>query len=70
MFDKAGFYTQPMRSREFEVGHHVRLKKALESPVNIPAGAIGSVTMVSDWDVWVRFERGVVRLPVGDVARM
>jgi len=43
------------------------LKTALEPPVNIPAGAIGSVTRVSDWGVWVRFDRGVVRLPISGV---
>ncbi len=53
----------------FEVGHQVRLKTALEPPANIPAGAVGSVIRVSDWDVWIRFERGVVRLPISDVER-
>jgi hypothetical protein len=51
----------------FEVGHQVRLKTALDPPVDIPAGAIGSVTRVSDWDVWVRFDKGVIRLPKGEV---
>ena len=60
-------YTVPMARKGFEVGDQVRLKKALDPPVNIPAGAIGSVTRVSDWDVWVRFDKGVVRLPMGEV---
>ena len=51
----------------FEVGHQVRLKTALDPPVDIPAGAIGSVTRVSDWDVWVCFDKGVIRLPKGEV---
>ena len=55
--------------QDFEVGHQVRLKTALEPPVNIPAGAVGSVTRVSDWDVWVRFDKGVVRLPMSEVDR-
>jgi hypothetical protein len=45
------------------------LKTALEPPVNISAGAVGSVIRVSGWDVWVRFERGVVRLPMSEVER-
>jgi hypothetical protein len=53
--------------KDFEVGQRVRLKTALEPPANIPAGSIGSVTRVSDWDVWVRFDRGVVRLPMSEV---
>jgi hypothetical protein len=64
-----GFYTVPMVGKGFEVGHQVRLKTALEPPVNIPAGAVGSVTRVSDWDVWVRFDKGVVRLPMSEVER-
>ncbi len=44
-----------------------RLKTALDPPVDIPAGAIGSVTRVSDWDVWVCFDKGVIRLPKGEV---
>ena len=62
-----GFYTGLMVRQDFEVGNQVRLKTTLDPPVNIPAGAIGSVTRVSDWDVWVRFDRGVVRLPRSDV---
>jgi hypothetical protein len=54
---------------DFEVGHKVRLKTAIEPPANIPAGSVGSVTRVSDWDVWVRFDKGVVRLPMGEVER-
>ena len=53
----------------FDVGDQVRLKTALEPPVNIPAGAVGSVIRVSDWDVWVRFDKGVVRLPMSEVER-
>jgi hypothetical protein len=64
-----GFYTVPMVGKGFEVGHQVRLKTALEPPVNIPAGAVGSVIRVSDWDVWVRFDKGVVRLPMSEVER-
>jgi hypothetical protein len=45
----------------------VRLKWELEPPLNIPAGAIGKVTNVSPWDVWVRFKKLVVRLPFSDV---
>ena len=59
----------PIVRKDFEVGHQVRLKKALDPPVNIPAGAIGSVTRVSDWDVWVRIEKSVVRLPMSEVQR-
>jgi hypothetical protein len=59
----------PMVGKGFEVGHQVRLKTALEPPVNIPAGAVGSVIRVSDWDVWVRFDKGVVRLPMSEVER-
>jgi hypothetical protein len=55
--------------KDFEVGEKVRLKTALDPPVNIPAGAVGSVTRVSDWDVWVRFDKGVVRLPMREVER-
>ena len=54
----------------FEVGQQVRLNTALEPPAGIPAGATGLVTRVSDWDVWVRFDRGVVRLPVGEVEKI
>ena len=56
-----------MEREGFEVGHQVRLKTALEPPANIPAGAIGAVTRVSDWDVWVRFDKGVIRLPMSEV---
>jgi hypothetical protein len=59
----------PIVRKDFEVGQKVRLKTALEPPANIPAGAIGSVTRVSDWDVWVRFDKGVVRLPMSEVER-
>jgi hypothetical protein len=62
-----GFYTVPTVGKDFEVGHQVRLKTTLEPPANIPAGAIGSVNRVSDWDVWVRFGKNVVRLPMGEV---
>jgi hypothetical protein len=47
---KKGFYTLPIVGKGFEVGHKVRLKRALEPPVNIPAGAVGLVVRVSDWD--------------------
>jgi hypothetical protein len=57
----------PMVGNGFEVGHQVRLKTALEPPANIPAGAIGTVIRVSDWDVWARFDKGVVRLPMSEV---
>jgi hypothetical protein len=60
----------PMVEKGFEVGHQVRLKTALEPPVNIPAGAPGSVIRVSDWDVWVCFDKGVVRLPMSEVERV
>jgi hypothetical protein len=50
----------PMVGKGFEVGHQVRLKTALEQLVNIPAGAVGSVIRVSDWDVWVWFDKGKV----------
>jgi hypothetical protein len=50
-----------------EVGQKVRLKTALEAPANIPAGATGLAVRVSDWDVWVRFDGGVVRLTMGEV---
>jgi hypothetical protein len=56
-----------MAQKGFELGQQVRLKTPLEPPVNIPAGTIGSVVRVSDWDVWVRFDKGVVRLPMGEV---
>ena len=62
-------YTGPMALRTFEVGQQARLKTALEPPVNIPAGTIGSVVRVLDWDVWVRFDKGVARLPIGEVKR-
>jgi hypothetical protein len=52
---------------KFEVGQQVRLKATLEPLPNIPAGATGVVTRVSDWDVWVRLDRGVFRLPQGVV---
>ena len=58
-----------MVRKDFEVGHQVRLKTALEPPANIPAGAIGTVTRVSDWDVWVRFDNCVIRLPMSEVER-
>jgi hypothetical protein len=51
----------------FEVGQQVRLKVRLEPFANIPAGATGVVTRVSDLDVWVRLGRGVFRLPQVDV---
>ena len=57
----------PMVGKGFEIGHQVRLKTALEPPANIPAGAVGSVIRVSDWDVWVRFDKSVVRLPMSEV---
>jgi hypothetical protein len=69
MVSRKGFYTVPMVEKGFEVGHQVRLKTALEPPVNIPAGAPGSVIRVSDWDVWVCFDKGVVRLPMSEVER-
>jgi hypothetical protein len=56
-----------MRKENFAVGQRVRLKWELDPPVSIPAGAIGQVTRVSPWDVWVRFEKRVVRLPFSDV---
>ena len=56
-----------MRKENFAVGQRVRLKWELEPPMNIPAGAIGEVTRVSPWDVWVRFEKRVVRLPFSEV---
>jgi hypothetical protein len=55
------------RRATFEVGQQVRLKATLEPLPNIPAGAIGVVTRVSEWDVWVRLDKGVFRLPQGDV---
>jgi hypothetical protein len=58
-----------MMGKGFEVGQQVRSKTAVEPPTNIPAGAIGSVIRVSDWDVWVRFEKSVVRLPMSEVQR-
>jgi hypothetical protein len=56
-----------MKKGNFAVGQRVRLKWELDPPVNIPAGAIGEVTRVSPWDVWVRFEKRVVRLPFSEV---
>jgi hypothetical protein len=56
-----------MKKGNFAVGQHVRLKWALEAPTNIPVGAIGEVTRVSPWDVWVRFDKLVVRLPSSEV---
>ena len=56
-----------MALAKFEVGQQVRLRTALEPPASIPAGATGVVTRVSDWDVWVRFDRGTIRLPLGEV---
>src|SRR6266851_1827346 len=55
--------SRAMKKSNFTIGQCVRLKWELEPPVNIPAGAIGEVTRVSPWDVWVRFEKRVVRLP-------
>jgi hypothetical protein len=59
--------SRAMKKGNFAVGQRVRLKWELDPPVNIPAGAIGQVTRVSPWDVWVRFEKRVVRLPFSDV---
>jgi hypothetical protein len=59
--------SRAMRKENFAVGQRVRLKWELDPPVSIPAGAIGQVTRVSPWDVWVRFEKRVVRLPFSDV---
>jgi hypothetical protein len=56
-----------MRKGNFAVGQRVRLKWELEAPVSIPSGAIGQVIRVSPWDVWVRFEKRVVRLPFSEV---
>jgi hypothetical protein len=56
-----------MKKVNFAVGQRVRLKWELDPPMNIPADAIGQVTRVSPWDVWVRFEKHVVRLPFSDV---
>jgi hypothetical protein len=56
-----------MRKENFAVGQRVKLKWELDPPVNIPAGAVGEVTRVSPWDVWVRFEKRVVRLPFSEV---
>jgi hypothetical protein len=44
----------PTVGKDFEAGQQVRLKTALEPPVNIPAAAVGSVIRVSDWDVWAK----------------
>ena len=57
-----GHEKRKLRNRQ-----RVRLKWELEPPTNIPAGAIGQVTRVSPWDVWVRFEKRVVRLPFSEV---
>ena len=59
--------SRAMKKSNFTIGQCVRLKWELEPPVNIPAGAIGEVTRVSPWDVWVRFEKRVVRLPFSEV---
>jgi hypothetical protein len=59
--------SRAMKKGNFAVGQRVRLKWELEPPLNIPAGAIGKVTNVSPWDVWVRFKKRVVRLPFSDV---
>jgi hypothetical protein len=59
--------SRAMKKGNFVIGQHVRLKWELEPPANIPAGAIGEVTRVSPWDVWVRFEKLVVRLPFSEV---
>jgi hypothetical protein len=59
--------SRAMKKGNFAVGQRVRLKWELDPPVNIPAGAIGEVTRVSPWDVWVRFEKRVVRLPFSEV---
>jgi hypothetical protein len=59
--------SRAMRKGNFVIGQRVRLKWELEPPANIPAGAIGEVTRVSPWDVWVRFEKRVVRLPFSEV---
>ena len=65
--DKEMTGLRAMRKGNFAVGQRVRLKWELEPPVSIPAGAIGLVIRVSPWDVWVRFEKRVVRLPFGEV---
>jgi hypothetical protein len=59
--------SRAMKKGNFAIGQRVRLRWELEPPVNIPAGAIGQVTRVSPWDVWVRFEKRVVRLPFSEV---
>jgi hypothetical protein len=59
--------SRAMKKGNFAVGQRVRLKWELDPPVNIPAGAIGQVTRVSPWDVWVRFEKRIVRLPFSEV---
>jgi len=56
-----------MVRKGFEIGHQVRLKTALDPPADIPAGTIGTVARVSEWDVWVRFDKGVFRLPMSDL---
>jgi hypothetical protein len=56
-----------MRKANFAVGQRVRLRWELEPPMSIPAGAIGQVTRISPWDVWVRFGKRVVRLPFSEV---
>jgi hypothetical protein len=58
---------EAMKKTNFRIGQCVRLKWELEPPVDIPTGAIGRVTRISPWDVWVRFEKRVVRLPFGEV---
>ena len=63
----SAFGNSVMRKENFAIGQRVRLKWELDTPVSIPAGAIGQVTRVSPWDEWVRFEKRVVRLPFSDV---
>ena len=59
--------SRAMRKGNFVIGQRVRLKWELEPPASIPAGAIGQVTRVSPWDVWVRFEKRVVRVPFSEL---
>jgi hypothetical protein len=59
--------SRAMKKGNFTIGQRVRLKWDLQPPVNIPAGAIGEVTRVSPWDVWVRFEKRVVRVHFSEV---
>jgi hypothetical protein len=59
--------SKAMKKGNFIIGQRVRLKWELEPPMNISAGAIGEVTRVSPWEVWVRFEKRVVRLPFSEV---